>query len=113
MRFSSLLLSGPGLSVVAARPETTDAASCRDKPTSRGTDSSCESLLASQRSVTDGDRESRSFPDRLPAIPSANHRARKDEAQREIDEASQHECVDYITCACMSTSYSCIFLLSP
>ncbi|CAM9400850.1 unnamed protein product [Ectocarpus fasciculatus] len=78
--------SQAGLSVVAARPETTDAPYFRGKPTSRGSDSSHESLLASQRSVTDGDREDRSCPDRLPALPSANHRARKDEAHREIDE---------------------------
>lgn len=95
MSFSSLPLSGPGLSVVAARPrpETTDAPYCKGKPTSRGSDSSRESLLASQRSVIDGGRESRSCPDRLPALPSANHRARKDEAHREIDEVSQHEYV--------------------
>ncbi|CBJ30237.1 conserved unknown protein [Ectocarpus siliculosus] len=78
--------SQAGLSVVAARPETTDAPYCQGKPTSRGGDSSRESLLASQRSVTDGGRESRSCADRLPALPSPNHRARKDEAHREIDE---------------------------
>ncbi|CAM9256084.1 unnamed protein product [Ectocarpus sp. 12 AP-2014] len=78
--------SQAGLSVVAARPETTYAPYCKGKPTGRGSGSSRESLLACQRSVTDGGRESRSCPDRLPALPSAKHRARKDEAHREIDE---------------------------
>ncbi|CAB1112029.1 unnamed protein product [Ectocarpus sp. CCAP 1310/34] len=75
-----------GLSAVAARPETTYAPYCKGNHTSRGSDSSRESLLASQKSVTDGRRESRSCPDRLPALPSANHRARKDGAHRQIDE---------------------------
>ncbi|CAN0496492.1 unnamed protein product, partial [Ectocarpus sp. 12 AP-2014] len=71
---------------VATRPETTHGPYCKGKPTGRGSDTSRESLLACQRSVTDGGRESRSCPDRLPALPSAKHRARKDEAHREIDE---------------------------
>eukprot|EP00903_Cladosiphon_okamuranus_P015016 g13894.t1 len=68
--------SQPGLSAVA-RPET-DHRDCHGNPSDSG---GVQSLLASQRSVTDTDRHQRSSVGKLPALRSAQK-----EALREIDE---------------------------